>query len=147
MKKKKKEKVTVIKNHFTFEEGGMLLKILWAMSIINLEREVRTNRRRLEARFDEQLKLHPDDVNLIDKKARCLKQFDEANLDTMSNVKKAREFFSKNPEFSGLIIPEKRHNPEPYFDSFDRQVQCEEVYNEHGMADMSRQTEDCQPFN
>ena len=96
---KKKKKVTAIKEPFTFEEGGMLLKILWSMSIINLEREVRANRQRLEARFNEQIKLHPDDTNLIDKKARCLKQFDEANLDTMSNVEKARELFSKNHEF------------------------------------------------
>ena len=71
---KKKKKVTAIKEPFTFEEGGMLLKILWSMSIINLEREVRANRQRLEARFNEQIKLHPDDTNLIDKKARCLKQ-------------------------------------------------------------------------
>ena len=143
---KKKKKVTTVKEPFTFEEGGMLLKILWSMSIINLEREVRANRQRLEARFNEQIKLHPDDTDLIDKKARCLKQFDEANLDTMSNVEKAREFFSKNPEFSGLIIPEKRQNPETYFDSFDCQVQCEEVYNEHGMINMSGPTEDCEPF-
>lgn len=143
---KKKKKVTAIKEPFTFEEGGMLLKILWAMSIINLEREVRTNRQRLEARFDEQIKLHPEDVSLIDKKARCLKQFDESNMDTMSNVEKAREFFSKNPEFSGLIIPEKRQNPETYFDSFDCQVQCEEVYNEHGMINMPGPTEDYEPF-
>lgn len=91
-------------NDMDFKEGGVLMHILWATSIIRLENEVKSNRQKLTADFDAKIAADPDNKELIEKKEKCLAHFDKANEDTMSNVEQAHEIFAKNPEFAGLLL-------------------------------------------
>lgn len=86
------------------KHGGVLYDILWALSIIKLNEKVLEARHRLEKEFDEKIQAEPDNTDLPDKKAQCLKQFDKSNKDTTDHVDRAREIFAKYPEFSGLIL-------------------------------------------
>lgn len=91
-------------NNNDFEKGGVLMHILWATSVIKLEKQVAANRQKLIAEFNAKIAADPDDESLIEKKNSCLVKFDEANADTLSNVERARQIFAENPEFSGLLL-------------------------------------------
>lgn len=91
-------------DNMDFKEGGVLMHILWATSIIRLENEVKSNRRKLAADFDAKIAADPDNKELIAKKEKCLAHFDKANEDTMSKVEQAHQIFTENPEFAGLLL-------------------------------------------
>lgn len=91
-------------NNMDFREGGVLMHILWATSIIRLENQIKTNRKKLAADFDEKIAADPDNQELIEKKTKCLAHFDKANEDVMSKTEQAHQIFAENPEFSGLLL-------------------------------------------
>lgn len=91
-------------NNMDFNEGGVLMHILWATSIIRLENEVKAGRQKLAADFDTRIAADPDNKELIAKKEKCLAHFDKANEDTMSKVEQAHRIFAENPEFAGLLL-------------------------------------------
>lgn len=83
---------------------GTLYNIVKAQSVLKLKQKVLETRHQLEADFDAKLKNDSSDVILLQQKESCLKQFDEANKDTMNQVADAREIFEQYPEFAGLLL-------------------------------------------
>lgn len=110
-----------------YEDGGFLTKLLWSISILNIEKDMRKARIQLQRELASKGK---------DPKGYVAK-FNDANNDIIEKAAQARQFFRENPEFMGLLkdyenIPiEKTSKNDGYFDSFDCQVQCEEVYDEN----------------
>lgn len=91
-------------NDTDFKEGGVLMHILWATSIIRLENEVKAGRKKLAADFDAKIAADPGNTELVKRKEKCLAHFDKANEDTMSKVEQAHQIFAENPEFAGLLL-------------------------------------------
>lgn len=83
---------------------GTLYNIVKAQSVLKLKQKVLETRHQLEANFDAKLKNDPSDVILLQQKESCLKQFDDANKDTMDRAADAIKIFEQYPEFAGLLL-------------------------------------------
>lgn len=135
------EKKNITKSE-NLKNGGVLAKLFYAMNIVNQAYHIKLERLKLEILLNEEIKLYPTNTDLIRKKEEFLKNFDKAHEKDLMIAKRIKDYFEANPELPESNRTSLKQAAKPYWDSFDCQTQCEELYDENGIEHTSLPADD-----